>query len=127
MKQDIFAVKLCELARQFERMQRRLRLCQTEDHPRIRQEMTRLLKEYRETDQLLSRRAAASRSSAAAALSAAQQAYCREAEKILEQAAPHAQPGRRDGRRGHGPLRRVRHGFCRAGHAAHPAGGADRH
>lgn len=93
MKQDIFAVKLCELARQFERMQRRLRLCQTEDHPRIRQEMTRLLKEYRETDQLLSRRAAASRSSAAAALSAAQQAYCREAEKILEQAAPHAQPG----------------------------------
>lgn len=55
MKQDIFAVKLCELARQFERMQRRLRLCQTEDHPRIRQEMTRLLKEYRETDQLLSR------------------------------------------------------------------------
>ena len=39
MKQDIFAVKLCELARQFERMQRRLRLCQTEDHPRIRQDV----------------------------------------------------------------------------------------
>ena len=37
LNEGMFAIKLYELEQQYGRMQSRLRLCQQEDHPKIRQ------------------------------------------------------------------------------------------
>ena len=84
----MFAVKLYELERQYARMQSRLRLCQQDDHQKIRQELQRVMEEYQEDELLLLNNVENSRSPAVAALAGAQLDYSRRAEEILEQELP---------------------------------------
>ena len=46
--EGLFVIKLYELEQQYGRMQSRLRLCQQEDHPKIRQELQKATDEYKE-------------------------------------------------------------------------------
>lgn len=87
INEGMFAVKLYELERQYGRMQSRLRLCQQDDHQKIRQELQRVMEEYQE-DELLLNNVENSRSPAVAALAGAQLDYSRRAEEILEQELP---------------------------------------
>ena len=86
--EGMFAVKLYELEREYGRMQSRLRLCQQDDHQKIRQELQRVTEEYQEDELLLMNHVENSRSPAVAALSDAQLDYSRRAEEILEQKLP---------------------------------------
>ena len=88
INEGMFAVKLYELERQYGRMQSRLRLCQQDDHQKIRQELQRVMEEYQEDELLLLNNVENSRSPAVAALAGAQLDYSRRAEKILEQELP---------------------------------------
>ena len=88
IKEGMFAVKLYELERQYGRMQSRLRLCQQDDHQKIRQELQRVMEEYQEDELLLLNNVENSRSPAVAALAGAQLDYSRRAEEILEQELP---------------------------------------
>ena len=85
INEGMFAVKLYELERQYGRMQSRLRLCQQDDHQKIRQELQRVMEEYQEDELLLLNNVENSRSPAVAALAGAQLDYSRRAEEILEQ------------------------------------------
>lgn len=51
--EGLFVIKLYELEQQYGRMQSRLRLCQQEDHPKIRQELQKATDEYKENEILL--------------------------------------------------------------------------
>lgn len=88
INEGMFAVKLYELERQYGRMQSRLRLCQQDDHQKIRQELRRVMEEYQEDELLLLNNVENSRSPAVAALAGAQLDYSRRAEEILEQELP---------------------------------------
>lgn len=88
INEGMFAVKLYELERQYGRMQSRLRLCQQDDHQKIRQELQRVMEEYQEDELLLLNNVENSRSPAVAALAGAQLDYSRRAEEILEQELP---------------------------------------
>lgn len=88
LSEGMFAVKLYELERQYGRMQSRLRLCQQDDHQKIRQELQRVMEEYQEDELLLLNNVENSRSPAVAALAGAQLDYSRRAEEILEQELP---------------------------------------
>ena len=88
INEGMFAVKLYALERQYGRMQSRLRLCQQDDHQKIRQELQRVMEEYQEDELLLLNNVENSRSPAVAALAGAQLDYSRRAEEILEQELP---------------------------------------
>lgn len=88
INEGMFAVKLYELERQYGRMQSRLRLCQQDDHQKIRQELQRVMEEYQEDELLLLNNVENSRSPAVAALAGAQLDYSHRAEEILEQELP---------------------------------------
>ena len=88
INEGMFAVKLYELERQYGQMQSRLRLCQQDDHQKIRQELQRVMEEYQEDELLLLNNVENSRSPAVAALAGAQLDYSRRAEEILEQELP---------------------------------------
>ena len=64
LNEGMFAAKLYELEQQYGRMQSRLRLCQQEDHKKIRQELQRASDEYRENELLLKSNVESSRSPA---------------------------------------------------------------
>ena len=72
LNEGMFAAKLYELEQQYGRMQSRLRLCQQEDHKKIRQELQRASDEYRENELLLKSNVESSRSPAVTALADAQ-------------------------------------------------------
>ena len=86
--EGLFVIKLYELEQQYGRMQSRLRLCQQEDHPKIRQELQKATDEYKENEILLQKNVEGSRSPAVAALAGAQLEYYRTIRKILEQELP---------------------------------------
>ena len=88
LSEGMFAVKLYELEREYGRMQSRLRLCQQDNHQKIRQELQRVMEEYQEDELLLLNNVENSRSPAVAALADAQLDYSRRAEEILEQELP---------------------------------------
>ncbi|HJB16422.1 MAG TPA: hypothetical protein IAA05_10350 [Candidatus Blautia excrementipullorum] len=88
LNEGMFAAKLYELEQQYGRMQSRLRLCQQEDHKKIRQELQRASDEYRENELLLKSNVESSRSPAVTALADAQLSYFKKAKKILEQELP---------------------------------------
>lgn len=88
INEGMFAVKLYELERQYGRMQSRLRLCQQDDHQKIRQELQRVMEEYQEDELLLLNNVENSRSPAVAALAGAQLDYSRRAEEILSRNSP---------------------------------------
>ena len=88
LSEGIFAVKLYELEQQYGRMQSRLRLCQKEDHSKIRQELQKATDEYKENELLLESNVEGSRSPAVAALAGAQLKYYKTVREILEQELP---------------------------------------
>ena len=88
LSEGMFAVKLYELEREYGRMQSRLRLCQQDNHQKIRQELQRVTEEYQEDELLLLNNVENSRSPAVAALAGAQLDYSHRAEEILEQELP---------------------------------------
>ena len=87
LNEGMFAIKLYELEQQYGRMQTRLRICQQEDHSRIRQELQRAEDDYRENE-LLQKNVESSRSPAVAALSDAQLSYFQKAKELLETELP---------------------------------------
>ena len=88
LSEGMFTIKLYELEQQYGRMQSRLRLCQQEDHPKIRRELQKAVDEYKEGEFLLQKNVESSRSPAVAALAHAQLEYVRTVRKILEQDLP---------------------------------------
>lgn len=87
-QEGIFAIKLSELERQYERTLGRLRLCQTDDHQKIRQELKQAFEEYHDTERQLLKEVNTSRSLAVAALSGAQLNYDRRVREILRNELP---------------------------------------
>lgn len=88
LNQDMFAVKICELEKQYELMQSRLELCRRENHGEIRRELDRMLAEYKEAEALLEHRERNSRSPGAAALSGIWLDYFRQADQIVKKDLP---------------------------------------
>ena len=94
LKQGIFAVKLCELEREYGRLQSRIHLLQAKEPTQVQEELERLLDEYRERKYLLDERVPASRSPAVAALAQAQLEFAAHAEQILTDDLPNEMRGR---------------------------------
>ena len=92
LEHGIFAVKLCELEREYGRLQSRMQLFQGKKTDQVRQERERLQDEYHEHDLLLGEMAASCRSHAMAGLAALQRDYERQVEALL-QAGVTEQPG----------------------------------
>ena len=88
LKQGIFAVKLCELEREYGRLQSRIHLLQAKEPTQVQEELERLLDEYRERKYLLDERVQASRSPGVAALAQAQLEFAAHAEQILTDDLP---------------------------------------
>lgn len=88
LNEGMFAIKLYELERQYGTLQSRLRLCQQENHDKIRQELQKAIDEYKENELLLQSNVESSRSQAVAALAGAQLEYFRTARKMLESTLP---------------------------------------
>lgn len=84
----IFAIKLDELERQYERTLSCLRLYQSEDHAKIRKELEQVFGEYRDAERRLQKEVNTSRSPAVAALSEAQLDYDRRIQWILREKLP---------------------------------------
>ena len=72
LRDGMFAVKVCELERQYGLLQTRLELCQGAGHEKIRDILQDELNDYRENALLMERRAEGSRSPAVAELVSAQ-------------------------------------------------------
>lgn len=87
-QETIFAVKLGELERQYERTISCLRRCQTGDGKRIRQELDQISEEYCGAERRLQKEVSSSRSPAVAALSKAQLDYHRSVRRILQDELP---------------------------------------
>lgn len=96
LRDGIFAVKLCELERQYGLLQTRLELCQGAGHEKIRDILQDELNDYRENALLMERRAEGNRSPAVAELSSAQRDYDRRVEEILREKLPRLMRGEED-------------------------------
>lgn len=87
-QEGIFAVKLSTLERQCKQTLGCLRLCQTEDHEKIQQELERVLGEFQSIERRLLKGVNTSRSPAVVALSSAQLSYDRRVRGILQDKLP---------------------------------------
>ena len=96
LRDGIFAVKLCELERQYGLLQTRLELCQGAGHEKIRDILQDELNDYRENALLIERRAEGSRSPAVAERASAQRDYDRRVEEILREKLPRLMRGEED-------------------------------
>lgn len=94
LQEGIFAVKLCELEREYGRLQSRLRLLEGKDAARAQQEAARLQDEYQECKLLLDERVRSSRSHAVGELAKAQLEYGQRVERILQEELPNEMRGR---------------------------------
>lgn len=86
--EELFAVKLYELERQYGKLQSRLRLCRQNRHDKIREEWDRLQKECKEKELALQISVDSSRLPEVSELSRVQLNYCRQAEAILQKVIP---------------------------------------
>ena len=96
LRDGIFAVKLCELARQYGLLQTRLELCQGADHEKLRRLRQDVLEEVQENALLLERSAESCRSPAVAQLASAQRDYTRRMEEIVQDELPRLMHGEED-------------------------------
>ena len=94
VQQGIFAVKLCELEKEYGRLQCRIHLFQGKDAASAKKELARLQDEYREQRLLLDERIHTSRSPVVASLAAAQLEYGQRVERILKEELPDEMRGR---------------------------------
>ena len=100
LNQDIFAVKLYEMEKQYGRLQSRLRICGRENRKKLQAELEHAKEEYEENSLLLKQSIQGSRSPAVAELAQVQWGL---------------------------PVRGVRHGFRHASHAVRADCGPHRH
>lgn len=100
MKHEIFAVKLCELEREYGRLQSRIQLFQGKNLKQICRERERMEDEYHESGLLLEETARSCRSEAMAHLAELQQDYVEQTEKLLQSnvAAENSDPEPKDSR-----------------------------
>ena len=85
MRQGLFAVKLCELDRQYAHLRRRLEIIQRESPEDVRREIHELERACNEGELMLEQSAEGSHTSAVATLARAQLAYERQTRGELEQ------------------------------------------
>lgn len=84
LSQEIFAIKLYEMEQEYGRLQNRLRICEQEDHQKIREELEKAKDDYKEHALALQRSAEGSRSLAVAELSQAQLEFSRKMQSLLK-------------------------------------------
>lgn len=83
IEDGIFAVKLCELERQFGRLQSRIQLCRHADREKLNREIEQLQEEYAENALLLQKSIEACRDHPAASLAGAQLSCMQEGDRAL--------------------------------------------
>lgn len=84
IKNSIFAMKLCQLEREYGHLQNRIQLFQGKHLDQIHQERERLQNEYEEYDLLLDKTAQFCRSHTMAHLAELQRNYAQQAEELLQ-------------------------------------------
>ena len=84
MRQGLFAVKLCELDRQYAHLRRRLEICQRESHEDVRREIREMERACDEGELMLEQSSTGCRTGAVAAMARAQLAYERQTRGELE-------------------------------------------
>lgn len=87
LNQDIFAVKLYEMEKQYGRLQSRLRICGRENREKLQAELEHAKEEYEENSLLLKQSIQGSRSPAVAELSQVQWEYMHKVEELLKEKA----------------------------------------
>lgn len=85
IEDGIFAVKLCELERQFGLLQSRIQLCRHADRQKLIREIEQLREEYAENALLLQKSIEVCRVQPAASLAGAQLACMQESDRALRQ------------------------------------------
>ena len=93
LEQGMFAVKLCQMQREYGLLQSRLQTLQSKDKQRLCQEKERLQDEYEEQALLLDETARASRCPAMAGLARLQRDYNRQAQQQLQAAMQNGTSG----------------------------------
>lgn len=86
LNQDIFAVKLYEMEKQYGRLQSRLRICGRENREKLQAELEHAKEEYEENSLLLKQSIQGSRSPAVAELAQVQE-YMHKVEDLLKEKA----------------------------------------
>ena len=86
MDQGILSVKLCEMEKEYGRLQSRIQLFQDRDHKRLLEEIRRMEDEAAQETLLLEKRMRGSGSPAAVKLAQAQLAYEKSVHRILREA-----------------------------------------
>ena len=87
LNQDIFAVKLYEMEKQYGRLQSRLRICGRENRKKLQAELEHAKEEYEENSLLLKQSIQGSRSPAVAELAQVQWEYMHKVEDLLKEKA----------------------------------------
>lgn len=87
LNQDIFAVKLYEMEKQYGRLQSRLRICGRENREKLQAELEHAKEEYVENSLLLKQSIQGSRSPAVAELAQVQWEYMHKVEDLLKEKA----------------------------------------
>ena len=85
LNQDIFAVKLYEMEKQYGRLQSRLRICGRENRKKLQAELEHAKEEYEENSLLLKQSIQGSRSPAVAELAQVQWEYMHKVEDLLKE------------------------------------------
>lgn len=85
LNQDIFAVKLYEMEKQYGRLQSRLRICGRENREKLQAELEHAKEEYEENSLLLKQSIQGSRSPAVAELAQVQWEYMHKVEVLLKE------------------------------------------
>lgn len=96
LQTGIFAVKICELEKQYGKMQNRIRLCQNGDKNKIEKEIQKVKEEKEENSDLLKQRIRNSRLPAVADLDEAQLKYEESIQKIFGERMQESMPGDND-------------------------------
>lgn len=83
LNQELFAIKLYEMEKQYGKLQSRIRICGGEDREKLSEELQRAVDEYREHSLTLQKSVEGSRSKAVAELARTQLECSKKMEKLL--------------------------------------------
>ena len=84
INQEMFASKLCEMERQYGKLQSRIHICGQENQEEIRQELEKAKEEYKEHSLILQKSVEGSRSQAVAELARAQLECSKKMEDLMK-------------------------------------------
>ena len=83
LNQEIFAVKLCELEREYVKLHSKIRVCGQQEEEKIREQLQKAVDEYKEHSLILQKNVEGSRSKAVTELANAQLEYSKRMEELL--------------------------------------------